>query len=108
MPWPHVSCIGILSCTSSKDSVRLKVIFIPPAEEPSFVLITTTPLAALEPHSAAAEAPFNTSTEAMSLALISFILDCWVEPPVLPPVILLPPPYVVELLIGMPSTIMRG
>ena len=74
---------------------------------PFFVVITTTPLAALLPYKDAADAPFRTFTDSISAGFISFRRDPWVTPP-LPPVILLPPAYDVVLSRGTPSTIING
>ena len=64
-------------------------------------------MAALLPYNEAAEAPFSTFTDSISLGFISFKREPWVTPP-FPPVILLPPAYDVELSIGTPSTIING
>ena len=67
---------------------------------PFLVVITITPLAALVPQSAAAEAPFKTCTLAISSGLISFKRLCWVVPPLVSP--RLSPE------IGTPSKIIKG
>ena len=74
---------------------------------PFLVVITTTPFAALLPYRDAADAPFKTLTDSISLGLISLRRDPCVTPP-LPPVMLLPPAYVVVLSSGTPSTIIKG
>ena len=70
---------------------------------PFFVVITKTPLAASDPQTAAADAPFKTVIDSISSSLISFNLDCWDVPATL---LLLP--YMLSLLIGTPSKIING
>ena len=71
------------------------------ANFPLLVVIRMTPPKACVPYNAAAEAPFSTEMLSISLGLISFRRDSWLEPPLS----LLPR---TSLLIGIPSRMMSG
>ena len=83
-PLPYVSFNLIFLLILSKDidvDTSTEKVFLSPFAFPFLVVITITPFAALEPQSAAADAPLKISIDSTSLGLISFNLDCWVTPP---------------------------